>query len=1031
MQSDFQKLFCCSNIFYTTNQTQAKNIKNETQERETQNAQGESETQEREQKAETAQEVKARAKSENENETRADKVLADENASLQEKVQAISDEASDEYVKAFNPDFDLFQTETAELRALSEVRSLYEKTPLWMKAPNGSDTKLSEKQWLQVRTPQFKKWFGDWEAVAKKKAIEKLKAIEATPISNVPDFFTSKKTDNRKQQLAWANEQVKNRTVQSKIGEVHIFNSGIRNSIYHGANKYKAATFSILDKLIENSVVVQNANEKNNLDFVLASKVLLDGKESIAGIVIKQGKDGKKYYSHTIIQKERETTHRTAEAVGNRRYHPATDTILHNILSVNEKDVSKVIDENGEPLVVYHNTAEYFDTFDISKARQNADIPAFFFSTGKNDWQDMGDVLVQAFLDIKNLVEKPIVTMNGREIRDSLVEKNIDGTISADEDETEETEYAVFNSNQIKSATDNTGAFRKDDNSILFQTETDISAEFADVAKGENVAKKVEDALNALIGEAIDTHSPPLQIEVTKENKAHVKHPNVTLRKDALQKHNASLLALEKIINNAVVDNSRNGTVDLSHNTRKKTLKHKTNVLEYVYFNSLAKINDEFFTVALTTERVKNQNENLLDLYNVRIKKEAYGTRPKDTSAASSINNVSANSQNVKSKNENLLGDILFQTEASVYEKIDSIIEIAKSNDNKKAEITLGNVGNDFIENAKMHNLDIADYAHTIDSYSIRHILREHGNALKEKKRGNVALTENDIKQIPKILQSPDYIIYGAKTKQNLDSVIFVRNNNDGSSIFIEEVRTKQKTLATKTMYKIAVASDADTLKRNPSLYVQNDNGVISIIDVKKDFVNTERVKNQNENLLGDILFQTEEDLMRDARFWGSWQEFKEFYDTGILSKEEMSQVPSDADARWYETVWEKAKGIRPTLDETQAEKIEVRYGAEKGNANDMDAYFETMLETKKGMLENFLKRIAEIKNEKLIANPQDESEVQFNDALLAKQQFINTRLRHASIVLNAERVLRGKELTVRAKRFFYLNARAEIFEKL
>lgn len=36
----------------------------------------------------------------------------------------------------------------------------------WMMAPNGRPTKLSERQWIQVRTPSFKKWFGDWEAFA-------------------------------------------------------------------------------------------------------------------------------------------------------------------------------------------------------------------------------------------------------------------------------------------------------------------------------------------------------------------------------------------------------------------------------------------------------------------------------------------------------------------------------------------------------------------------------------------------------------------------------------------------------------------------------------------------------------------------------------------------------------------------------------------------------------------------------------------------------------------------------------------------
>ena len=34
-------------------------------------------------------------------------------------------------------------------------------------APNGKPSNLSEQQWLQVRTPEFKAWFGDWEKHAK------------------------------------------------------------------------------------------------------------------------------------------------------------------------------------------------------------------------------------------------------------------------------------------------------------------------------------------------------------------------------------------------------------------------------------------------------------------------------------------------------------------------------------------------------------------------------------------------------------------------------------------------------------------------------------------------------------------------------------------------------------------------------------------------------------------------------------------------------------------------------------------------
>lgn len=43
------------------------------------------------------------------------------------------------------------------------VKDKYKGTDSWLKAPNGKPTNLTEQQWLQVRTPTFKKWFGDWE----------------------------------------------------------------------------------------------------------------------------------------------------------------------------------------------------------------------------------------------------------------------------------------------------------------------------------------------------------------------------------------------------------------------------------------------------------------------------------------------------------------------------------------------------------------------------------------------------------------------------------------------------------------------------------------------------------------------------------------------------------------------------------------------------------------------------------------------------------------------------------------------------
>ena len=48
-------------------------------------------------------------------------------------------------------------------RQVANLRRIYQNTPNWLKAPNGKKSYLTELQWLLVRTPNFKRWFGDWE----------------------------------------------------------------------------------------------------------------------------------------------------------------------------------------------------------------------------------------------------------------------------------------------------------------------------------------------------------------------------------------------------------------------------------------------------------------------------------------------------------------------------------------------------------------------------------------------------------------------------------------------------------------------------------------------------------------------------------------------------------------------------------------------------------------------------------------------------------------------------------------------------
>ena len=74
-------------------------------------------------------------------------------------------------------------------RQYDEIVAKYKGTPLWMKAPNGQPTKLTEEQWVMVRTPNFKKWFGDWETLAIINEVENMPAVK---LNNSKKIYSQK-----------------------------------------------------------------------------------------------------------------------------------------------------------------------------------------------------------------------------------------------------------------------------------------------------------------------------------------------------------------------------------------------------------------------------------------------------------------------------------------------------------------------------------------------------------------------------------------------------------------------------------------------------------------------------------------------------------------------------------------------------------------------------------------------------------------------------------------------------------------------
>lgn len=142
--------------------------------------------------------------------------------------------------------------------------------------------------------------------------------------------------------------------------------------------------------------------------------------------------------------------------------------LINKNAETSDNSVSKVVDENGEPLVVYHHRKSELN--DFSKRTDNV-FPGIYFSKTPFTW--FGPVQIAAFLNIKNpAYDYKSDTLNNDQIEDYkyLGNDGVFGTDFEDETNTKILEYVAFDANQIKSATDNIGTFSRENNNIRSST---------------------------------------------------------------------------------------------------------------------------------------------------------------------------------------------------------------------------------------------------------------------------------------------------------------------------------------------------------------------------------------------------------------------------------------------------------------------------------------------------------------------------------------------------------------------------------
>lgn len=210
---------------------------------------------------------------------------------------------------------------------------------------------------IQTDTPQFKKWFGDWQAMATRSSLESMEPVEIT--SNAPSDQTALR--------AWANETYqrdKSFTNKATGRNIKLVNSGLKKLRNHSAESITLRLIPGLQKLIENALPLYLENDRgdgNNIrvwhNYGVKAKV--DGQEVFIRLTTWQEKGGELMLD--LFHDAHATDAALMREIPNRGSPQAKqdhssgfdkDKLRAWWHSVNPEAVSKIVNSDGSPRLV-------------------------------------------------------------------------------------------------------------------------------------------------------------------------------------------------------------------------------------------------------------------------------------------------------------------------------------------------------------------------------------------------------------------------------------------------------------------------------------------------------------------------------------------------------------------------------------------------------------------------------------------------------------------------------------------------------
>ena len=361
----------------------------------------------------------------------------------------------------------------------------------YMKAPNGQPTNLSERQWEQVRTKAFKRWFGDWEKAELMRLIESITPIRLDNEKPIPQKEAETIVENLENGVN-KHDGRKVTWVKSSIGKI-LRHKGFDASLLIPKLKevYDSSVHILSEEEIHKEGHKEHPNFKGYHHYV--GKVSLNGKDYYVRFTLQELNTKKEDFVpnqlHSAFVSDigiysADTRVNTGNTPATANISTDTDAKLAKFLKEAEyalENSSKVVDENGEPKVVSHSTNAKFTEFIHTQQKDAGWLgKGYYFFADRS----LDGAYGENVMEVLNVREPYFISDSEVE---ELAERN-DNEFSSDFSEelmaegydavyfngNLNQEYCVFYPNQVKSATENNGEFSVDNNDTLFRDSEEL-----------------------------------------------------------------------------------------------------------------------------------------------------------------------------------------------------------------------------------------------------------------------------------------------------------------------------------------------------------------------------------------------------------------------------------------------------------------------------------------------------------------------------------------------------------------------------